>query len=147
MICSARDTLIGPLSLISCVKLMAAVRDDVEEIVFSTSPETISFPTVRTTAVGSKPSTRASIGLPKRLEDAGIQDAQDRRLTKPVDDADGAIGLIQPEERLVGHAQARSDDRTGHTAVSHERHTAPAMAGADLLSRGRSEEHTSELQS
>ena len=48
--------------------------------VFSTSPETISFPTVKTTAAGSKPSTRASIGSPKRLDDAGIQDAHDRRL-------------------------------------------------------------------
>ena len=58
-------------------------RASQEALVFSTSPQTISFPTVRTTAVAGTPVMAASIGSRSRARTSGTPSSQSTTLTPP----------------------------------------------------------------
>jgi hypothetical protein len=71
-----------------------------------------------------------------RLGECGrVDEANERHVAEPIDDAHAPIGLVKPEERFVWHRQRGGEDRPRNTSVSHDGDRCACMAQANLVAR------------
>src|SRR5205807_3155507 len=65
-----------------------------------------------------------------------VDEADDRGSVDPVDDADPAVALVEPEDRCGGDLECIGEDGADHAAVTDDGDDLIRMAVADCPSRG-----------